>query len=133
MPSQQRQQTKRATIRRGEQENSGPKDDMKGPDRLPVWPVAIAFVGFPLWWLLGLGDMAWPLFALVMFLVLARTKRLRAPRGFGMWMLFLIWMLCSMIQLDEFVRVIGFMYRFSLYMAATVIFIYVYMTWPSAG
>ncbi|WP_207345974.1 O-antigen ligase family protein [Arthrobacter sp. E3] len=126
MPSQQRQQTKRATIRRGEQENSGPKDDMKGPDRLPVWPVAIAFVGFPLWWLLGLGDMAWPLFALVMFLVLARTKRLRAPRGFGMWMLFLIWMLCSMIQLDEFVRVIGFMYRFSLYMAATVIFIYVY-------
>ncbi len=126
MPSQERQQMTRSTLRRGERANPGSEKHPTGPDRLPAWPVAIAFIGFPVWWLLGLGDMAWPLFALVMFLVLARTKRLRAPRGFGMWMLFMVWILCSMIQLDEFVRVIGFMYRFSLYTAATVIFIYVY-------
>ena len=100
--------------------------DSTGPESLPAWPVAIAFIGFPLWWVLGLGDMAWPLFALVMLLALARTKRLRAPKGFGIWMLFMVWMLCSMIQLDEAVRVLGFFYRYGLYLAATVIFIYVY-------
>ena len=126
MPTQQRQHIARATMRHGDHLGPGKKAELKSPATMPAWPVAIAFIGFPLWWVLGLGDMAWPLFALFMFAVLARTKRLRAPRGFGMWMLFIVWVLCSMIQLDEFVRVIGFMYRFSLYMAATIVFIYVY-------
>ena len=126
MPTQQRQHIARATMRHGDHLGPGKKAELKSPATMPAWPVAIAFIGFPLWWVLGLGDMAWPLFALFMFAVLARTKRLRAPRGFGMWMLFIVWVLCSMIQLDEFVRVIGFIYRFSLYMAATIVFIYVY-------
>lgn len=130
MTIHQRAQMERGALPPGEQ-SSGQKgkpgqDDSKGPDRLPAWPVALAFVGFPLWWLLGLGDMTWPLFALFMFLALARTKRLRAPRGFGIWMLFMVWVLCSMVQLDEFSRAIGFMYRYGMYMAATVAFIYVY-------
>ncbi len=111
---------------KGAPRRTRPREHSKSPDKLPAWPVAIAFIGFPVWWLLGLGDMAWPLFALFMFLALARTKRLRAPRGFGMWMLFMVWVLCSVIQLDEGVRVIGFIYRYSLYMAATIVFIYVY-------
>ena len=126
MPSQQRQHMQKSFVAQTAAPGPDTQGELDGPDKLPAWPVAIAFVGFPLWWLLGLGDMAWPLFALVMFLALARTKRLRAPRGFGMWLLFMVWMLCSMVQLDEAVRVIGFFYRYSMYLAATIIFIYVY-------
>ena len=93
---------------------------------LPVWPIAVAFVGFPIWWLLGLGDMAWPIFGIIMVVALARFRNVRTPRGTGLWLLFLIWALCSLIEIDEPVRVIGFFYRYGLYLAATVVFIYVY-------
>lgn len=93
---------------------------------LPVWPVAAAFAGFPLWWLLGLGDMSWPVFGIAMVYALARAGRARLPRGAGLWMLFLIWMTCSAIEIDQAVRLIGFFYRFLLYGAATIVFVYVY-------
>jgi len=121
-----RQPMVKETVPASQDSGSTSGKKQKSPGHLPAWPVAIAFVGFPLWWVLGLGDMAWPLFALFMFLVLARTKRLQAPRGFGMWMLFMVWVLCSVIEIDEGVRIIGFAYRYSLYLAATVFFIYVY-------
>lgn len=101
----------------------GPKDNT---DKLPAWPLLIAFVGYPVWWFLGLGDMAWPLFALVMVLGLIRTGRVRVPRGFGLWLLFLLWMVCSTIQIDDSLRVVGFLYRFGLYAAATIVFVYIY-------
>jgi len=94
--------------------------------KLPAWPIAVAFVGFPLWWLLGLGDMAWPVFGIIMVVALVRFRSVRTPRGTGLWLLFLIWMLCSLIEIDEPVRVIGFFYRYGLYLAATVVFVYVY-------
>ncbi len=111
---------------------AGRHDDVRGRprpgrnDRLPAWPVLVAFAGFPLWWLLGLGDMAWPLFAAVMVYFLARFSKLKAPRGLGIWLLFMLWMLCSMIQIDEPIRIVGFFYRYGLYLAATVTFVYVY-------
>lgn len=93
---------------------------------LPGWPLLVAFVGFPLWWVLGLGDMAWPLFAAVMVYFLARFSKVKAPRGLGIWLLFLLWMLCSMIQIDEPLRVVGFFYRYGMNLAATIMFLYVY-------
>ncbi|WP_159802388.1 O-antigen ligase family protein [Arthrobacter zhaoguopingii] len=94
--------------------------------RLPAWPIVAAFAGFPLWWALGLGDMAWPVFGAAMVLILARARKVRAPRGFGILLLFLLWVLCSLIQIDEPLRILGFFYRFFLYAAATVVFVYVY-------
>ncbi|MDJ0356118.1 O-antigen ligase family protein [Paenarthrobacter sp. PH39-S1] len=95
-------------------------------EHLPGWPVLVAFAGFPLWWLLGLGDMAWPVFAAVMVYVLARFSKVKAPRGLGVWLLFMLWMLCSLIQIDEPIRIVGFFYRYGLYLAATIVFVYVY-------
>jgi hypothetical protein len=48
------------------------------------------------------------------------------PRGFGVWLLFLAWVALSMLQLDEISRAYIFFYRFSLYGAATIFFLYVY-------
>ncbi len=93
---------------------------------LPKWPMAVAFIGYPLWWSLGFGDMAWPAFALIMVMALSRTKNVRAPRGFGLWLLFMLWTLCTVAQVHEPGRIAGFFFRYGLYVGATVFFIYVY-------
>jgi hypothetical protein len=98
----------------------------RDPRPLPRWPLYALFVVFPVWWLMGLGDLIWPLFALPMMVLLLRHGRLRAPRGFGLWLLFLAWMFASVIEIDTGGRMIGFFYRALIYLAATVIFLYVY-------
>src|ERR671931_1967127 len=85
---------------------------------LPRWPLMALFVGFPVWWLLGLGALIWPLLALPMLAALVIRGRLRVPSGFIIWLGFLLWMLGSGIQLDSTERVLGWLYRAGLYFAA---------------
>ena len=92
---------------------------------LPAWPVYLLFIGFPLWWALGLGAFIWPIFAVPMLLALGGGP-VRVPRGFGLWLGFLLWMVASGLMLDSSGRVIGFGFRASLYLSATVLFLYVY-------
>ena len=49
---------------------------MLGPD----WPFTWLFLGFPLWWALGLGATIYPLFAVVMAVQLLQRRRVRLPR-----------------------------------------------------
>lgn len=100
---------------------------------LPTWPLTVLFAGFPVFWLLGLGTMIWPMGAVVMAAILWRAKPLAAPRGFGIWLLFIVWVTFSAIQLDTLGRAIGFAFRLSLYIACTVIFIYAYNLVPRVG
>ena len=97
-----------------------------GP-RLPkAWPIYALFVGFPLWWVLGMGAFIWPVLAVPMLASLLMRQRMRVPRGFGIWLLFLVWMVGSGSQLDESTRGLVFAYRASLYASATILFLYVY-------
>lgn len=57
----------------------------------PGWPLAAYFVGYPLWWLLGVTQLACITCAAVMALELGRRRRVVVPRGFGVWLLFLLW------------------------------------------
>jgi O-antigen ligase len=84
------------------------------------------FAGFPFWWLVGLVDVSWIVMAAVMGLYLMRTRDVRAPRGFGWWLLFLLWMLLSAGQLDTLGRAVGFTYRALIYVSAGVLLVYVY-------
>lgn len=93
---------------------------------LPRWPFGAAFLLFPLWWVLGFGEIAWIALAFVMIYYLLRRGRIEVPRGFGLWLLFLVWMLCSVIGIDSGGRLIGFVYRALLYFATTAMFLYVY-------
>lgn len=96
-------------------------------DELPRWPLAMGFTGYWLGWILGLGDMLWILSALLMVIVLwPRRAALVVPKWFGLWLLFLGLVFASSIGLDSTGRVLGFAYRAALYLAATIIFIYVY-------
>lgn len=96
-------------------------------ERLPAWPLALPFVGYPAAWALGLGDTIWPLGALLMLSLLVSCRgEIIAPPGFVLWLGFLVVMLASAIQLDTAGRGIGFAYRAALYLAATIMAIYAY-------
>ncbi len=84
------------------------------------------FVLFPLWWLLGPGEAVWIVLAAVMVFYLARHGRVEVPRGFGIWLLFLVWMACSVVGIDSGGRLLGFLFRALLYLTVTVVFVYVY-------
>ena len=103
-----------------------PESRMGTPRELPRWPLTAMFALFPLWWVLGPGEAVWILLAGVMLLLLLRHGRIRIPRGFGIWLLFLLWMACSVIGIDTDRRIIGFIYRALLYFTVTVAFLYVY-------
>ncbi len=93
---------------------------------LPTWPLTALFLGVPLWWVAGLGDLMFPVFAAVMLVFLGRRGGVEVPRGFGLWLLFLVWMAFSAIQLDTAGRFAGFGYRALLYVAVTILGVYVY-------
>lgn len=80
----------------------------------------------PVWWLLGMGNFIWPLIAVGLGASIVLRRQATIPRGFGIWLLFLGFMLVSAGELDSASRGLAFAYRASLYLAATVVFIYVY-------
>jgi O-antigen ligase len=84
------------------------------------------FCLYPVWWAVGVLDVVLIPLALVMALYLVRTPGVRAPRGFGLWLLFVVWAGCSVVQLSQLGPLIGFSYRYSIYLSATVLFVYVY-------
>lgn len=94
---------------------------------LPVgWPFYAMFYGYPLWWLLGLQAFIWPILAAPMLSYLLRSGRVRVPRGFGLWLAFLLWVAASAVQLDSPHRYLSFAYRGVLYLAATVLLLYLF-------
>ncbi|MEQ7123821.1 hypothetical protein ABN034_04800 [Actinopolymorpha sp. B11F2] len=107
------------------------------PRLLPAgWPLTALFLGFPLWWMLGLATFAFILFAVPMAIELLTRRGLRAPRGFGMWLVFLGWLLASaaMLWVDApgaepggggAGRIIVFGYRAAMYFSATIALLYV--------
>ena len=95
--------------------------------RLPYgWPVVALFGLFPLWWALGLAGFIWVILAVPMAMSLVMRSRVRAPRGFGIWLLFLFWMLASGVMLDEGIRWIPFLFRAGQYFSATILLLYIY-------
>jgi hypothetical protein len=94
--------------------------------RLSTRPVTALVVLLPVCWLLGVRDFAWVIAAVPMVAGLARLSAVRTPPGFGLWLLFLTWVLMSVIQIDNADRLLGFVYRGLLYASATVVLLYVY-------
>jgi polysaccharide biosynthesis protein PslJ len=95
--------------------------------RLPYgWPVVALFAGFPVWWALGLAGFIWVIMAIPMALSLVMRERVRAPKGIGIWLLFLFWMLASGVMLDEPIRWIPFLFRAGQYFSATILLLYIY-------
>lgn len=63
------------------------------------WPLKFLLVGFPLWWVLGLSTLIFPLLAVPMLMQLRRAGRIALPPGFILWALFLAWQLLGLLVL----------------------------------
>lgn len=93
------------------------------------------FIGFPVWWALGLGDLSFILFAIPMAWHLLRRRPLHVPPGFWLWLLFLTWVLVSIVMLgrnpygttsDSFGhRLLPAALKLMQYAAATLMLLYV--------
>jgi hypothetical protein len=92
-------------------------------------------VGWPLWWVLGLGEAVPLLVAIVMAVQLSRRPEVHLPRGFGWWLLFLAWVALgvTMLWVDApgavpgggASRLVIFGFRFSWYAACTVFLVWI--------
>lgn len=104
----------------------------------PVWPLAVPFVGLPIWWILGLWQIMFFLMAIPMFVYLVRQRTIAMPRGFWIWLLWMAWLLTGVLvmQVDapgtipgvNMNRYIVFGYRYGWYLIATVVVLYVVNT-----
>ena len=90
------------------------------------WQPYAIFLGLPLWWLAGLSFFMWPLIVAPIVYPLLRRGDLRAPRRFGIWLVFLGWMFASGIELNSPTRAIAWSWRLSFYLSATVLFLWIY-------
>lgn len=104
-----------------------------------AWPVTALLVGWPLWWALGVAAYM-PLFvAIPMAWRMYRwratgSRRIRVPRGFGLWVLFLIVMVASVTMVSQAApdtvpsppshRVISWALRAVQYFACTIVLLY---------
>lgn len=94
--------------------------------RLPGWPIAALLGGYPIWWAVGVADVSWIVFGFIMAAYLIARGGVRVPRGFLVWILFLLCVLVSATQLSSFGNFTLFAYRGMHYLAATVTFLYIY-------
>lgn len=104
----------------------------------PLWPLAMPFVGLPLWWLLGVWQIMFFLMAGVMLMYLVRHRSITMPRGFWIWLAWLAWLLTGLFVMQVHApgtvegvstgRYLVFGYRYGWYLAATIVALYVVNT-----
>lgn len=90
------------------------------------WPLFVLFLGFPVWWSLGVAGFIYPVLAVPMLFWLLRKRSILLPRGILVWIAFLAWAIASATQLTGTGRTIGYLWRLSSYASATVFLLYVF-------
>jgi polysaccharide biosynthesis protein PslJ len=101
--------------------------DMRVPREyvLPRGWQAFAIVTLiPLWWLIGASFVMWPLIALPLLAAMAMRGRILAPRRFGIWLLFIVWVIASGVELNDPNRALAWAWRLSFYVAGAAVFLY---------
>ena len=83
------------------------------------------FAGYPVLWALGFANIAVPAIGIVILVRLFRRPGVRVPRGFGLWFLFVAWMMLSASQLEKFSHYVAFTWRLSLWLGALAVMVYI--------
>ena len=60
-----------------------------------AWPLYALFVALPIWWVLGAAYFIWPLLTFPLLFVFLMRGNIKLPPRFGVWLLFLAWMLIA--------------------------------------
>ena len=82
--------------------------------------------GYPLWWALGVASYIWIVAAVVGRALALGSVPGESPPGFGLWLLFLGWMLLSGTQVELGSSILVYGYRTAIYIASGVLMLYVY-------
>lgn len=100
----------------------------------PAWPLKALLLLFPVWWALGLASFGFILAAVAMAVQMVRRGGVRLPAGFGVWLLFLVWVLLGVLLLwaqapgtepgGGPARLVGYGYRVLWYLAITAALLY---------
>lgn len=98
------------------------------------WPLSALLLLYPLWWALGLGTLIIFILAVPMAVHLVRRRPVAVPPGFGLWLLFLGWVIASTTMLGSNPpdvlpghasdRIISVAFNLAGYLAATIILLY---------
>jgi hypothetical protein len=99
------------------------------------WPLLSVLYGFPVWWAFGLGSFATIVVAAPMAWDLIDRRPLRLPRGMGIYLLFLGWVVVSLFAIRHTPSVaasttllnslVAYTYRLAGYVAGLVVVLYV--------
>lgn len=85
-----------------------------------------ALIGlFPLWWAMGLSELIWPAFGLLMVGSLLQSQSVAIPRFAMAWVVFLLFVAASGFMLEEQQDVYSWIIRFSQYVSVGLIVPYV--------
>ncbi len=113
----------------------GPDPVLRLPSRRNAWPLMVLLIGYPVWWLLGLNNLLPLALAVPMLFQLLRQGPIRLPRGTGWLLLFLLWVVVSVVALWADApgavpgggpeRLLVFGYRLGWYAACTIVFLWV--------
>jgi hypothetical protein len=90
------------------------------------WQAYAIFLSLPVLWLLGLSFFQWPIITFPLVIPLVRAGSLRVPRRFGVWLIFMAWVLVSAVELHSGSRAIAWAWRGSFYITASILFLYIY-------
>lgn len=93
---------------------------------LPLWPLYGMFALMPLWWALGIWYFAWPVFGVVLFVLLAVRGHVRLPAGTALGLIFLGLVAVSATRLGEPSSLIVFTLRYGHLLTAFLVGLYVY-------
>ncbi len=93
---------------------------------LPSWPLTLLLVFYPVIWANGLSAFALSVVGALCLGLLIMRGTVRLPRLWLLWSAFLVWSTTSVVMIDTFGRLAGFMQRWSSLVGATLLAVYVY-------
>lgn len=113
----------------------GPRRRPRTPLLGPGWPLSLLFLGFPLWWALGISHFVFIMAAVPMGVILLRRRPTFVPQGFGAWALFLLWVMAGVVllwadapgtqQVEGTSTLLTYGLRTAWYVACTIVMLYV--------
>ena len=93
-----------------------------------AWPLLVLFPLLPLWWALGVSGIVLSFCVLPLLATLILRRHVLVPRGFGLYLLFLLTCVFSGIELETGRQWVSAGYRGSMYLAAGLLFLWLLNT-----
>lgn len=93
----------RFTVTRDRAAAAGPFRTGSRPRRIRLpqgWPLAVIIAGYPIWWVVGITPVLFPVAAVLLLRQLVRGGRLKVPPGFSIYLLFLAVVVISAAALN---------------------------------